>query len=31
MIRTGLVFDILGALLIVSIVPVMVAVSGIGR
>ncbi|WP_311380526.1 SLC13 family permease [Arthrobacter sp. ISL-69] len=31
MIRTGLVFDILGALLIVSIVPVMVAVTGIGR
>jgi sodium-dependent dicarboxylate transporter 2/3/5 len=31
MIRTGLVFDILGALLILSIVPVMVAVTGIGR
>ncbi|WP_426228643.1 SLC13 family permease [Pseudarthrobacter sp. DSP2-3-2b1] len=31
MIRTGLVFDILGALLIIGIVPVMVAVTGIGR
>ncbi|MCP8999364.1 DASS family sodium-coupled anion symporter [Pseudarthrobacter sp. RMG13] len=31
MIRTGVVFDILGALLIVSIVPAMVTVTGIGR
>jgi sodium-dependent dicarboxylate transporter 2/3/5 len=31
MIRTGLVFDIIGALLIIGIVPVMVAVTGIGR
>jgi len=31
MIRTGLVFDIAGALLIIAIVPVMVAVTGIGR
>ncbi|NKX55501.1 SLC13 family permease [Arthrobacter mobilis] len=30
MIRTGLVFDILGAILIISIVPVMVAATGIG-
>jgi len=30
MIRTGLVFDIVGALLIIGIVPVMVAVTGIG-
>jgi len=30
MIRTGLVFDIIGALLIIGIVPVMVAVTGIG-
>ncbi|WCI09147.1 DASS family sodium-coupled anion symporter [Arthrobacter sp. OVS8] len=30
MIRTGLVFDIIGALLIIAIVPVMVAVTGIG-
>lgn len=30
MIRTGLVFDILGAILIISIVPIMVAVTGIG-
>jgi sodium-dependent dicarboxylate transporter 2/3/5 len=31
MIRTGLVFDIAGALLIIGIVPVMVAITGIGR
>ncbi|MCM3689144.1 SLC13 family permease [Kocuria rosea] len=30
MIRTGIVFDILGAILIVSIVPVMIALVGIG-
>jgi sodium-dependent dicarboxylate transporter 2/3/5 len=30
-IRTGLVFDIVGALLIIGIVPAMVAVTGIGR
>ncbi|EMY32261.1 sodium symporter [Arthrobacter crystallopoietes BAB-32] len=30
MIRTGVVFDILGAILIISIVPVMIAVTGIG-
>jgi hypothetical protein len=28
MIRTGLVFDVVGALLIIGIVPVMVAVTG---
>lgn len=31
MIRTGLVFDTAGALLIIGIVPVMVAITGIGR
>lgn len=30
MIRTGIVFDILGAVLIISIVPIMVAITGIG-
>jgi sodium-dependent dicarboxylate transporter 2/3/5 len=30
MIRTGIVFDVLGAILIVSIVPVMIALVGIG-
>jgi sodium-dependent dicarboxylate transporter 2/3/5 len=30
MIRTGVVFDIIGALLIIGIVPVMVGVTGIG-
>ena len=30
MIRTGLFFDILGAILIITIVPVMIAVVGIG-
>lgn len=30
MIRTGVVFEIIGALLIIGIVPVMVAVTGIG-
>jgi sodium-dependent dicarboxylate transporter 2/3/5 len=30
MIRTGVVFDVIGALLIITIVPVMVAVTGIG-
>ncbi|MDV8148092.1 DASS family sodium-coupled anion symporter [Arthrobacter sp. B10-11] len=30
MIRTGLVFDIVGALLIIGILPVMVAITGIG-
>jgi sodium-dependent dicarboxylate transporter 2/3/5 len=31
MIRTGLVFDILGALLIIGILPVMIAVTAIGQ
>jgi sodium-dependent dicarboxylate transporter 2/3/5 len=31
MIRTGLVFDIVGAFLIIGIVPVMVVVTAIGR
>ena len=30
MIRTGVVFDILGAILIISLVPIMVAITGIG-
>lgn len=30
MIRTGLVFDVVGALLIIGILPVMVAITGIG-
>ncbi|MDF9278165.1 DASS family sodium-coupled anion symporter [Arthrobacter sp. EH-1B-1] len=31
MVRTGFTFDILGAILIISIVPIMVGITGIGR